>query len=430
VRRLARFLLGVLLGTALVVSGPLAKGEEKAAPRQRGAAAEKETRRLDEIRSLGYAEWDTGADPNLRGVTLLDRARAAPGYNLFTNNVDEVILLDLEGKRVRTWKLPEGDEPCEGTGPHPICPGSRRDCEHAELLSSGEMVVVCIDGSLHRLGWNGNAIMTLKIPVHHDVAVLPDGSMLLPHRSNRLHEGMYLYFDSIVTLSREGKRLGEWSTFEHLEELRKYHEPPDLSVPTLGGDQGPGTKRRRHDYYHLNTIEVLPDTPLGRNDSRFRAGNWLVCLRNANLILVLDADDQEVLWHWGSDLLDLPHMPTMLENGNILIFDNGQHRGHSRVLEIQPPDGTIVWSYEADPKKKFFTKSRGSSQRLGNGNTLIGEGNRGHAFEVTPGGEIVWEFWNPEVKRNKRRPFYRFMRYPPSMVEPLLRGKTSSELSD
>ena len=37
----------------------------------------------------------------------------------------------------------------------------------------------------------------------------------------------------------------------------------------------------------------------------------------------------------------------------------------------------------------------GTTKRLPNGNTLITESNNGRAFEVTPAGEIVWEFFNP-----------------------------------
>jgi len=39
---------------------------------------------------------------------------------------------------------------------------------------------------------------------------------------------------------------------------------------------------------------------------------------------------------------------------------------------------------------------------------------------VTPQGRIVWEFWNPEMLGDKRRRIYRLMRYPVSMIEPLL----------
>ena len=44
---------------------------------------------------------------------------------------------------------------------------------------------------------------------------------------------------------------------------------------------------------------------------------------------------------------------------------------------------------------KFYSHFKGAAQRLPNGNTLITESTRGRAVEVTPAGEIVWEFYNP-----------------------------------
>ena len=41
----------------------------------------------------------------------------------------------------------------------------------------------------------------------------------------------------------------------------------------------------------------------------------------------------------------------------------------------------------------------------------------GHAFEVTKEGEIVWEFYHFEIVNNRRRVFYRFMRYPVDFIE-------------
>jgi hypothetical protein len=35
------------------------------------------------------------------------------------------------------------------------------------------------------------------------------------------------------------------------------------------------------------------------------------------------------------------------------------------------------------------------AERLANGLTLISSGPQGRIFEVTPAGEIVWEYWSP-----------------------------------
>jgi hypothetical protein len=40
---------------------------------------------------------------------------------------------------------------------------------------------------------------------------------------------------------------------------------------------------------------------------------------------------------------------------------------------------------------------------LPNANTLITESDTGHVFEVTPGGERVWEFSNPALDEQGNR---------------------------
>ena len=92
------------------------------------------------------------------------------------------------------------------------------------------------------------------------------------------------------------------------------------------------------------------------------------------------------------------HHPTFLENGRILLFDNGCHRrgvDHSRIVEVDPETNEIAWDYTADPVISFYSYNISSVQRLPNGNTFICEGAAGRLFEVTPSKEIVWEYINP-----------------------------------
>ena len=155
----------------------------------------------------------------------------------------------------------------------------------------------------------------------------------------------------------------------------------------------------RGDMFHTNTIEIIGrDVP-----GMARAGDLLVCLRNLDRVAVIDPQRKEVVWSWGEGELDRPHHPQLLENGNLLLLDNGMHRGRSRVLEIDPSERRIVWKYEGDPPPSFFTRIMGSAQRLENGNTLITESQKGRIFEVTSEGEIVWEWWVPEYDAEGRR---------------------------
>ena len=165
---------------------------------------------------------------------------------------------------------------------------------------------------------------------------------------------------------------------------------------------------------------MLQDTPLGRRDERFKAGNLLVCFRNVNQIAVMDLPSMEIVWSWGEGILEWPHHPTMLDNGNILVFDNGIVREYTRVLEMDPLTGDIVWEYDGAPDHRFYSATKGSAQRLANGNTLICDADNGRAIEVTCDGEIVWEWLNPEMKGEYRVQMYRIVRYPPEMVKPLL----------
>lgn len=346
---------------------------------------------VEQLQALPYIQWsEREEDSNRLGVTRLDRARAYPGYNLYTNDVRLAYLTDLSGQRLHTWDF-----------------GKKKKCEYVLPLQNGELMGVCMGQGIWKVDWDSSVIWKNRMFVHHDVEALSDGTFWTIRREfSRPYKGRNVIFDAIQRLSADGELLEKWSTFEHLTELRRWHAPSPLDKPT---NQSPSKK---YDYYHLNTVKVLPENPYGQSDKRFQSGNILICLRNVNLILILDRKTMKVVWVYGTNVLDWPHLPVMLSSGNILIFDNGLHRKYSRVLEINPVTRRIVWSYQAQPRNTFFSGLQGSAQRLPNGNTLICESARGHVFEVDPKGQIVWDFWNPEMKDGRRKTIYRFLRIP------------------
>jgi len=58
-------------------------------------------------------------------------------------------------------------------------------------------------------------------------------------------------------------------------------------------------------------------------------------------------------------------------------------------LEINPIDKEVVWLYGAT---NFFSTAGAVQERMPNGNTVIVETFTGRVFQVTPAGEIVWEW--------------------------------------
>lgn len=444
------FCLFILFGSGMVALPRLFK---KTSPGSRGTA--NQSLALERLKSLPYVSWsEKDVDDHLKGVVKHDRKNAFSGYNLYTDDARYAYLMDMAGRVVYRWQFP---------------PSIQGRWEHAELLDDGSIVAICVAKCVAKIDRNSNIIWIKNISANHDIAILPDGGYLIPVADPEIgYHSHMVKFDSVVRLSGDGDILEIWSTREQLPALKKLHKP--LSVDLEGsrasavlrelylfikkiyastnayrknviGHVGryhgqnhslplvkkPAFSERisakifkkvekiigltsSHDYYHLNTIEVLPQTDLGMRDPRFQQGNYLICLRNADLILILDKDTKTVVWHWGPGMLDWPHMPTLLENGNILIYDNGANRSYSRIVEFNPISESIEWEYRASPPQEFYSPLRGSNQRLPNGNTLICDSENGRAFEVTKDKEVVWEFYNPEIKEGKRKLIYRMMR--------------------
>lgn len=151
----------------------------------------------------------------------------------------------------------------------------------------------------------------------------------------------------------------------------------------------------RKDWCHINTA------------FRTEEGTTLLCLRNLDLILEVDSDNN-VVWSFGPLVLKHPHTCTRLENGNTLIFDNG----NGRVIEVTP-DHKIVWEYSG-----LYSPIMGGCQRLPNGNTLICESNKGNILVVNPEGDIVWKMTIPKdnsawgLRSRKTAGVYRVWWYP------------------
>ena len=384
--------------------------------------------RLKVLRSVPYtAVTREEVSDSTAGVVLYDRAKAYRGYNLYVDrSSSSVALMDMNGRVVHRWSYPDKKP---------------RFWDDAVMLANGDMLVIRKFYDVLRLDWNSHLIWRSKVDAHHEITPLPDGSLLVVAREQHIHRGLRVRFPAIVRLDKDGKEIARWSTYDHLDEIKQKFDQRHFidtildSLVEIGID--PETwqtltaeaesakadvdaRLLRYDQFHMNTITMLTDNPVGKIDKRFEAGNMLICFRNINQIAVLSGDTGEILWVWGEGELDWPHHPTMVENGNILIFDNGTERKYSRLIELNPLTETIEWEYVGDPPDSFFTPEKGSSQRLPNGNTLVCEGDRGRCFEITRDGEIVWEWYNPAMQGRHRVQVYRMMRLDPEFVEPFV----------
>lgn len=158
-------------------------------------------------------------------------------------------------------------------------------------------------------------------------------------------------------------------------------------------------KTRVDGEFHLNEIEELspelaPDFPM------FAAGDLLYSFRNLNMLMVTDAAGRKVKW-WKVGPFVRQHDPDFQKGGRITVFGNqsdetpdGSLAGGSRIWEIDPATDAVRTLYGGTEAQHVYSAERSTHQLLPNGNLMITLAQQGRAFEVTPAGEVVWEYVN------------------------------------
>lgn len=318
-------------------------------------------------------------------VTIYDPSKAYDGYTLFGQmGSRDLYLVDMKGRFVQRWRMPNvlgvyGKLLPNGN----LLVGQRLPTTPISDLpgASGQILEIDWDGNvvwkyedLYMNGHefdrmeNGNTLISVWMPIPDDVAAKMKGGIPGTER-----EGV-MWGDCFQEITPDGKVVWEWIAHEHMD------FETDILCPLCPRD---GT--------YVNSLIALPD------------GNVLAHFRIINTIAIIDKGTGDIVWRWGSGHLGHAHNATLLDNGNILIFDNGLHRplktgtssSYSRVLEINPRTNEIVWEYRDQNLTSFYSSVCAGAQRLPNGNTLICEATKGRIFEVTSEKETVWEFTNP-----------------------------------
>jgi len=332
------------------------------------------------------------------GLRALDPERASPGFTLFAPLIwgdGTVYLIDLHGNVAYTWTLP-------------YLPGlSGYLTDRGTLFYNGRTSEQSFlsrfpfkGGVVLEADWNGKILLEVRHPDHHHHGILlRNGNVLLncmgqvPENIARrvkggveedtFPSGQYaprsksetgkMYSDYLAEVTASGQTVWEWRTWEHLD-------PEEDGITEI---QAPRTL-----WAQGNSVFELPD------------GDILTSYRPTSTVIRISRKTGKILWKLGSPTIAGQHAPTLLANGNILIFDNGVHRlddsmPFSRVIEVNPATNEIAWKYQDRPAWNFFSPRMGNAQRLPNGNTLVCESSFGRFFEVTHDGAIVWEYVNP-----------------------------------
>ncbi|MGE5458479.1 MAG: aryl-sulfate sulfotransferase, partial [Methanococcaceae archaeon] len=181
-------------------------------------------------------------------------------------------------------------------------------------------------------------------------------------------------------------------------------------------------------------------------------GNILVSLRHLSTIVKINRESGNVDWFLGGKLnqftfineheanspnyFSYQHNIEVLPNGNITLFDDGtQHtpqysRGVEYKLDEQLKTATMIWDYRHTPD--IYTDAMGSTQRLPNGNTIIGWGINASPgvpvyTEVHPDNTIALELFFPAGQFAYRAYKYPWISQTPDVsitVNEVLEGNT------
>jgi hypothetical protein len=455
---MARALLAASVAV-LVSAGGLGCGDETGAPAGASQpAAELSPDEREQLEILGYVNAVPVADGDERrsGVTRHDPSRSVDGIDLWNpRNESEARLTVPSGAVLHRWSSDE--KGATWTAFQERWPGAMPEFmngwNHVELLEDGGLLAVGSHHALLRLDRDSKLGWKLDLPVHHDVSLAPNGDayvLIDTIRKTEIDGKPVAFQDNLVQgVSKTGELGRAYSLFdamadpkwkplldlalrrvarvsgERLVALRERVETGDqeereiarILVAAMAGDAGKDAgianvllHNQAQDIFHANSVQVLHRDEPGL----FRAGDLLVSILRMDMIAVLDQDSGQMIWSWGRGRLEEAHHATQLENGDILVFDNGVRRGYSRILRISPSTGKLVWKYEAEPPQSFFSLRRGGAQALPGGNVLITNTDSGQVFEVTPDGDVVWEFLSDSVQsagaESKRAAIYRMER--------------------
>lgn len=366
--------------------------------------------------ALAYEVHDgpTGVMKNVQGKTF-------DGYTLFAPTVrsTETYLINMDGDVVHKWnsKYPPGL--------YAVLLPNGNLLRAASLNNEQPVKIGGAGGMLQEMDWNGNVVWEYRMISpdeiqHHCFDRMPNGNTLIlgwerktpqqlmekgrkpgtwPEKTViKRQEVKDFWIDFVREVDKNGKTVWEWHAWDHLG------TGPDQLDINYRLPEPVGAGYDSFDWSHFNTLEYLPATD-----------QILLNSRNLSEIYIVDRKTGKIVQRWGnpsaygkgekpswyddgSQQIFGSHCATMLPNGNIQIFDNGSERpegNRSRVVEVDLKSGKIVWEYASKMPNSFFSYRQGAAQRLPNNNVLVTSTHNGHLFEVTPQGEVVWEFVNP-----------------------------------
>jgi len=345
-------------------------------------------------------------------------AEPSEGYTLFAPMASGITyLIDIEGNIVHTW---DSDyEP--GLSVYLAEDGTL--FRTAQTGTNPDFDAGGWNNCFQRFDWNSTLLWQFNYSNdqhcgHHDIEVLPNGNVLIiaweyKTAAEAIDAGRdpaklvdnCLWPEHILEVQQTGLYTGivvwEWHVWDHLiqdfdpakDNYGVVADNPQLMDINFVWDANPD----RDDWLHMNSI-----------DYHDGFDQILLSSHNTHEVWIIDHSTSiaeaaghtggnsgmggDIMYRWGNPQAYQIGDSSNVEEITPPVDVNGNY---SRTVgqAFEPADFT--WHYEAFPvPTAMFSGGISGAERLANGNTLICEGDDGYLHEVTPSGEIIWEYTN------------------------------------
>lgn len=344
------------------------------------------------------------------------------------------VTLQPDGLLLRTGRMPNGNFPAAGSG------------GYIERLDWNSNVV-----------WS-YVYSTPSVQQHHDICALPNGNtLLLAWESKSPAEALAagrdpntvtnaLWPEHIVELQPVNQLVTnivwEWHLWDHLIQdfdpnmdnygvVADHPELVDINYhdPNIGPvgyadwihantvaydpvhDQIVISSRHLNEFWVIDHSTTTAEAAGHTGGDQGKGGDLLYRWGNPQTYQRGDSSDQQL---WGQH--DVHWIPAWHpQGGKFITFNNGGTRpagtystvdiisspvnsdGSYPPLTIGQPHGPLNpdWTWAANPPTSFYSQNISGARSLYNGNILACEGTPGRLIELTPAGDIVWEYINP-----------------------------------
>ncbi|HEX4009541.1 MAG TPA: arylsulfotransferase family protein [Solirubrobacteraceae bacterium] len=272
-----------------------------------------------------------------------------------------------QGKPVLTWWQGSVSSAGVGAGEDEIYDSSYRP---VAIVKAGNGLAA----DLHefQLTSRGTALITAEVPVYWNASSATGAS------------SREIVLDAVVQEIdvRTGLVLYQWDSLDHVPVTASYQPPPaDTGHPW--------------DYFHVNSIEPLPD------------GSLLVSSRDTWAVYKISRATGAVQWTLGgkhssftmgaNTRFAFQHDARLHPGDELTIFDDGagpplvHQQSRALTLKLDTPKMTATVARQAEHDPPLSAAYEGNVQRLPNGDDFVGWGQQPYVTEFDPAGATVFD---------------------------------------